>query len=78
MPDKRSCHWIGAGMGMAIVIAAAWFIVNYSWTVNGVGVLQRLGWPLSNIYLCSAAAAALGIVGEVARAAGATPHPATG
>jgi hypothetical protein len=53
---------------MAIGTAVAWFIVNNFWVVNGVGVLQRLGWPFSNIYLCSAAGAALGIVGEVMRA----------
>jgi hypothetical protein len=57
---KRSCHWIGAGLGTAIVTAVAWFLVNTFWTVNGVGVLQRLGWPLSNIYLCSAAGAVSG------------------
>jgi hypothetical protein len=68
MPDKRSCHWIGAGIGIAIVTAVGWFIVNNSSTVNVVGVLQHLGWPFSNVYLCSAAGAALGIVGEVARA----------
>jgi hypothetical protein len=68
MPDKRSCHWIGAGIGTAIVTALVWFIVNHCFTVNGVGVLQHLGWPLSSVYLCSAAGAALGIVGEVVRA----------
>jgi hypothetical protein len=68
MPDKRSCHWIGAGIGTAIVTAVVWFIVNHCFTVNGVGVLQHLEWPLSSIYLCSAAGAALGIVGEVVRA----------
>jgi hypothetical protein len=68
MPDKRSCHWIGAGIGMAIVTAVWWLIVNNFWVVNGVGVLQQLGWPFSSVYVCSAAGAALGIVGEVVRA----------
>jgi hypothetical protein len=68
MPYKRSCHWIGAGIGMAILTAVGWFIVNNVWKVNGVGVLQRLGWPFSDIYLCSSAGAVLGIVSEAVRA----------
>jgi hypothetical protein len=63
MTGTRPLAWIGSGIGGALAAAVLWLIVNYCWTVNGAGLLERHGWPLSKIYLAAAAGALLGSVG---------------
>jgi MFS family permease len=67
MRDKSRCHWLGAGITLAIAGTVLWFIINGSWTINGVGVLERAGWPWSLFYVWTVAGAALGIAAEVIR-----------
>jgi hypothetical protein len=63
MAATRSLAWMGHGIGGAIAAAILWLVVNYCWTVNGAGLLQRQGWPYSRIYLFAAAGAVLGSAG---------------
>jgi hypothetical protein len=63
MAATRSFAWIGHGIGGAIGATTLWLVVNYFWTVNGAGLLERHGWPVSKIYLAAAAGAALGAMG---------------
>jgi hypothetical protein len=68
MANKRSYRWLGAGIVAGVAATVAWFVVNGFWKVNGVGLLQRLVWPFSSVYVCAAAGAALGAAGELVRA----------
>jgi hypothetical protein len=68
MSDKAASHWIRAGVGGGVAGAAAWFVINRSWTINDVGILERQGWPWAAVYLWAAAGVALGMIGEAIRA----------
>jgi hypothetical protein len=50
MAATRSFAWIGPGIGGAIATSILWLVVNYCWTINGAGLLERQGWPLSKVY----------------------------
>jgi hypothetical protein len=68
MASKRSYRWLFMGVVTAVMTTVAWFVINNSYRVNGVGLLESLGWPLSSVYLCAGAGAALGAGGEALRA----------
>jgi hypothetical protein len=74
MSETRSYRWLGAGIVTAVMTTVAWFVINHSHRVNGVGLLQRQEWPLSSVYVCAALGAALGAVGELVGARRARRH----
>ena len=45
----------------SILTAVLWWMINASWQVGGVGILQQQPWPLSSIYVCAAMGALLGL-----------------
>lgn len=46
---------------------ALWMTVNNLYRVNGVGWLERQGWPLSNVYVCVGTGALLGAIAGLIR-----------
>jgi hypothetical protein len=59
--------WIVWSICGAVAAAVLWAMVNYSYQVNGVGFLDRLGSPFLNVYICAAVGAVIaGVAGVVA------------
>jgi len=57
--------WVGWGFTGAVVAALLWCLAKYAYQVNGFGVVDRLGWPFSDVYLCVAAGGVLGAIAGI-------------
>jgi hypothetical protein len=60
---------VGSCLGGAIGAGALWAFLNEVWTVNGVGLLERQGWPLSDVVVFAGVGAVAGLVNGLRRSA---------
>jgi hypothetical protein len=58
---------VGSCLGGAIGAGALWVFLNGVWTVNGVGLLERQGWPLSDVMFFAGVGAVAGLFTGVRR-----------
>ena len=54
---------LGSGILAALVTGIGWWVVNPMFFINGVGLLQRQGWPWNSVLLCMAGGAVVGAAG---------------
>ena len=57
---RGSRAWIGATIGGTFLAGFFWLLINNIWTVNGVGLLDRLGLPWFNLYTAIVVGALIG------------------
>jgi hypothetical protein len=60
---------VGSCLGGAIGAGALWAFLNGVSTVNGVGLLERQGWPLSDVVIFAGVGAVAGLFNGVRRSA---------
>jgi hypothetical protein len=57
---RGSYAWIGATIAGTFLAGFFWLLINNVWTVNGVGLLDRLGLPWFNLYTAVVGGALIG------------------
>jgi hypothetical protein len=67
MSAEHSSGWVGAAVGGALTAVALWLVLNYCWPFGGVGLLQRQGWPWSEVYLWGVAGGLIAMTAALLR-----------
>src|SRR5262245_41302849 len=59
---RQWARLIGPTLSGGAGAAALWWAVDRSHVLNGVGLLSRQGWPLSDVFTIAAVGAVLGLI----------------
>jgi hypothetical protein len=65
---------VGSCLGGAIGAGVLWAFLNGVWTINGVGLLERQGWPLDDVVIFAGVGAVAGLFNGLRRSAREREH----